>query len=80
MTKTSFLLATASFTGIAISAAAIGQPGRSGGTATYWMSAETTSGLAAMAGMSGGQPPSRGSMIGAMLGGRGPGMSGDNPG
>jgi hypothetical protein len=80
MTKTSFLLAAASLAGIALSAAAIGQPGQNGGTATYWMSAETTSGLAAMAGMSGGRPPSRGSMIGAMLGGSGPGTGGNNPG
>src|SRR5436190_21546613 len=80
MIKTSFLLATALGTGIAISAAATAQPGAGGGTATYWMSAETTSGLAAMAGMRGGRPPSRGAMLGAMLGGRGPVMGGGNPG
>ena len=80
MTKTSFLIATASCSGIAISAAATGQPGQSGGTATYWMSAETTSGLAAMTGMNGGQPASRGAMMGAMLSGRGPGSGGNIPG
>jgi hypothetical protein len=77
MTKTSFLLGSALFGGALLCAAAPGQPGPSGGTATYWMSAETTSGLAAMAG-AGGQPPSRGAMMSAMLGGRGPG--GNNPG
>jgi len=81
MLKTSFLLATASFAGLLLSAAATGQPGQSGGTATYWMSAETASGLAAMMGTSsGGGRPSRGSMLGAMLSGRGPGMGGNNPG
>jgi len=80
MTKTSFLIATALCSAIAMSAAAIGQPGQNGGTATYWMSAETTSGLAAMTGMSGGQPASRGAMMSAMLGGRGPGAGGSNPG
>lgn len=81
MTKTSL------FTGIALAAttiaaaAALAQPARpqAAGTATYWMSAETTSGMAAMMGASGGQPPSRGSMLGAMLSGRGPGGA-NNPG
>jgi hypothetical protein len=78
MTKTRFLLATALIGGVVLSAAAPGQPRPSGGTATYWMSAETTSGLAAMTGAGGGQPPSRGAMMSAMLGSRGPGAG--NPG
>jgi hypothetical protein len=55
---------------LAAGAAALGQA-RGGGTgpAIYWMSADTASGLAGMA--AGGGRPSAGSMIGAMLGGRG---------
>lgn len=53
----------ASVIALAASAAAIGQA--RGGPAVYWMSADTSSGLAAMAG--GGGRPS----IGSMLGGRG---------
>lgn len=75
MVKSSFLAATALIAGTAVSTAASGQQGQSGGTATYWMSAETASGLGAMAGMNGGRP-SRGAMIGAMFGGRGPGAGG----
>lgn len=78
MTKTSFLLSSGLLGGVLLCAAASGQPGSTGGTATYWMSAETTSGLAAMAGAGGGQPASRGAMMSAMLGGRGAG--GNNPG
>jgi hypothetical protein len=54
----------ASVIALAASAAAIGQA-RGSGPAVYWMSADTSSGLAAMAG--GGGRPS----IGSMLGGRG---------
>jgi hypothetical protein len=75
MTKTSFLLAGAISAAITGSAAGNAQPARSGGTATYWMSAETASGLTAMAGMSGGRP-ARGAMLGAMLSGRGPAAGG----
>ena len=79
MIKTSLLAGIASLAGTAFAAAALAQPGQSGGTATYWMSAETTSGMAAMAGMSGGgQPPSRGSIIGGLLGGRAPGRPAAN--
>ena len=81
MMKTS-LLAGAAVLGTSIAAAAAlaqSGSGSAGGTATYWMSAETTSGMAAMMGASGGQAPSRGSMLGAMLSGRGPGGA-NNPG
>lgn len=66
MTKTSFLAGIATFAAVAATAAAVAQPrgAASGGTATYWMSAETTSGLAAMS--QAGQP--RASMLGAMTG------------
>jgi hypothetical protein len=78
MTKTSLS------SGIALLAAAttaLAQPGSTGGTVTYWMSAETASGMAAMMGMSGGRPPSRGSIIGGLLTGRGPGgPAANNPG
>jgi hypothetical protein len=84
MTKTRLLTGIALLTGGAIAAAAFAQSGSGGGTAIYWMSAETTSGMAAMAGMGGagpGQPPSRGSIIGSLLGGRGPAApAANNPG
>src|SRR5687767_14569363 len=48
-------------------AAAIAQTRPAGGTATYWMTAETSSGMAAMAG-GGGNPAA---MAAAMVGGRG---------
>src|SRR6185503_13116889 len=44
MTKTTLLAGIALLAGSA--AAALAQPGGNGGTATYWMSAETTSGMA----------------------------------
>ncbi len=70
--KTSLFTGIAALATLAAAAAAIAQPGRSG-TATYWMSAETTSGFAASA--AGGQP-SRGSIIGALMSGRaGPGAN-----
>jgi hypothetical protein len=50
---------------LAVGAAAFAQA--RGGPAVYWMSADTVSGFAAMAG--GGGRPSAGSMMGAMLGG-----------
>jgi hypothetical protein len=60
----------ASLIALAAGATAIGQA-RGGGTgpAVYWMSADTSSGFAAMAG--GGGRPSAGSVMGSMLGGRG---------
>jgi hypothetical protein len=82
MTKSRLLTGIAFIAGTVATATALAQPGRGGGgggTATYWMSAETTSGMAAMAGAGAGQPPSRGSMLGAMLSGRGPGGA-NNPG
>src|SRR5436190_3040689 len=80
MTKSRLLTGIAFIAGTVATATALAQPGRGGGgTATYWMSAETTSGMAAMAGAGAGQPPSRGSMLGAMLAGRGPGGA-NNPG
>lgn len=82
MTKTSLLSGIALFAGLAFAAAAPAQPGGNGGTATYWMSAETTSGMAALTGASGAnQAPSRGSIIGGLLSGRGPARpSAANPG
>lgn len=72
MTKTSLLtgiatLAVAAAATVAVTAAA--QPRPAGGTVTYWMSAETTSGLMA----SGANPAAqgRGGMLGAMIGGGG---------
>jgi hypothetical protein len=79
MTKSRLLTGIAFVSGAVAAAAALAQPGRAGGggSATYWISAETTSGMAAMAGA--GQQPSRGSMLGAMLSGRGP-AGANNPG
>ena len=50
MTKTSLLTSIAALATVAAAAAATAQPrpAGAGGTVTYWMSAETTSGLAAM--------------------------------
>lgn len=63
MTKTS-LLATAALLAAAATATALAQPRPGDGTITYWMSAETTSGL--MAG--GANPAARPSILGAMAG------------
>ncbi|MFL6862970.1 MAG: hypothetical protein ACJ8DZ_08215 [Allosphingosinicella sp.] len=57
---------------LALGAAAWAQSG-GGGTATYWMSADTLSGMGGM--MGGGGRPSMGSVMGAMMG-RGGGISG----
>ncbi|HYI38844.1 MAG TPA: hypothetical protein VE053_00830 [Allosphingosinicella sp.] len=59
--------AGASLLALAAGAAAIGQA-RGTGPAVYWMSADTASGLAALAG---GGRPSAGSVMGSMLSGRG---------
>lgn len=67
MTGKKIIWAGASVIALAAGAAAIGQA-RGGGPAVYWMSADTASGLAAMAG---GGRPSAGSVMGSMLGGRG---------
>jgi hypothetical protein len=80
MTKTSFLLAGAgalALGGIALAQGAkpagraTAPSGGTGGTATYWMSADTMSGMGAM--MGNGGKPSMGSVMGAMMG-RGGGM------
>lgn len=64
--NSSLLTGSALLAVLGAAAAAVAQPRPAGGgTTTYWMSAETTSGLAA----GGANPASRGSMIGAMLGG-----------
>ncbi|HYI63897.1 MAG TPA: hypothetical protein VEW71_03320 [Allosphingosinicella sp.] len=62
--KTSFLTGIALLVAGGAAVTAIAQPRPGGGTVTYWMSAETTSGLAA----SGANPASRGSMLGALAG------------
>ena len=71
MTKTKFLTATAACAALAATAAATAQThgAAKSGPATYWMSAETTSGLAAM--NAGGQQAGRPSLLGAISGGRG---------
>ena len=69
MKGTKIIWAGASVIALAAGAAAIGQARGGAGTAVYWMSADTSSGLAAMA--AGGGRPS----IGSMLGGRGRGSS-----
>ena len=66
MTGKMMIRAGASLIALATGATAIGQA-RGGGPAVYWMSADTSTGLAAMAG--GGRRPSAGSVMGAMLGG-----------
>ena len=67
----SALLATAAFfvAGATAAGAYVQSASGPGGTAEYWMSAETTSGMAAMSGMQGGRPN-----IGAILSGRGAGQ------
>lgn len=81
MTKTSFLSGIAAFATLAASTSgAVAQQRRaapaaaSAGTATYWMSAETTSGLAAQTGMTAGTPAGGRSLLGA-IGGRGRGAA-----
>jgi hypothetical protein len=81
MTKTSFLSGIAAFATLAAATAdAVAQPGRaapaasSAGTAQYWMSAETTSGLAAQTGMTSGAPTAGRALLGA-FGGRGRGAA-----
>lgn len=68
MTKSSLLTGLAMFAVTGGAASLLAQPRPAGGgTTTYWMSAETTSGLAA----GGANPASRGSMLGAMIRGGG---------
>lgn len=69
------LAATLSSGGAAYAQARRAAPAASGGTAQYWMSAETTSGLAAQAGA--GAQSGRAAMLSAMAGG---GMSRNGPG
>jgi hypothetical protein len=80
MTKTSFLSSIAAFATLAASISpAVAQQRRaapaasSAGTAQYWMSAETTSGLAAQTGMTAGGAPSAGRALLGAFGGRGRG-------
>jgi hypothetical protein len=69
MTKSSLFSGIASFAiaGAAASVTAQPRPAGGGGTVTYWMSAETTSGMAAAYGA--GAPGSRPSILGALTGG-----------
>ncbi|MEA3000039.1 MAG: hypothetical protein QOK17_1872 [Sphingomonadales bacterium] len=70
MAKTAFFLASAG--ALALGGLALAQPGSGGGgTAVYWMTADTLSGMGGM--MGGGGRPSAGSVLGAMMG-RGGGM------
>lgn len=69
MKSTKFIWAGASLMVLAAGATALAQA--RGGPAVYWMSADTASGLAGMAGGMGQGRPSAGSVMGAMLGGRG---------
>jgi hypothetical protein len=62
------ILAGAALAALTAGAAAFGQARGGGGTTVYWMSADTASGLAGMAGMAQGRP-SVGSVAGAMFGG-----------
>jgi hypothetical protein len=66
-TTRTLLLAACSAAGALGFGAAYGQQ-KAGSTATYWMSAETTSGMGAMGAGGGG-------MAAAMMGGRGPGYA-----
>src|SRR3954464_1144885 len=67
MMRSAFFLAGAG--ALALGGLALAQPGSGGGgTAVYWMTADTMSG---MGGMFGGGRPSAGSMLGAMMGGGG---------
>jgi len=59
----------ASLVALAGAAAAFAQTRAAAGPAVYWMSADTASGLAGMAGGMGQARPSAGAMIGAMFGG-----------
>ena len=70
MKSTKFIWAGASLIVLAAGAAALAQA-RGAGPAVYWMSADTASGLAGMAAGMGQGRPSAGSVMGAMLGGRG---------
>src|SRR5689334_23198556 len=60
---------------LALAGGAYAQGGAGGGTAVYWMTADTMSGMAGMMGGANGGRPSAGSMLGAMFG-RGGGMGG----
>jgi hypothetical protein len=71
MTATKVILAGTSLIVLAAGATALAQARGGAGPAVYWMSADTASGLAGMAGGMGQGRPSAGSVMGAMLGGRG---------
>ena len=71
--RSSTMMAGAALTAMAAAAAtAIAQPAGTGGTAQYWMSAETASGFAAQAQAAQG---GRSGMLGALMSGRGQGPS-----
>lgn len=70
MKSTKFIWAGASLIVFAAGATALAQA-RGSGPAVYWMSADTSSGLAGMAAGMGQGRPSAGSVMGALLGGRG---------
>lgn len=59
---------------LALAGGALAQGGAGSGTAVYWMTADTTSGMAGM--MGGGGRPSGRAMMGAMFGGGGMNMNG----
>ncbi|MEA3002625.1 MAG: hypothetical protein QOH81_1413 [Sphingomonadales bacterium] len=75
MKKAVLILAggSAGVVALALAGGALAQGGAGGGTAVYWMTADTMSGMAGM--MGGGGRPSGGAMLGAMFG-RGGGMGG----
>ncbi|HEX8306827.1 MAG TPA: hypothetical protein VF645_00230 [Allosphingosinicella sp.] len=66
--------AGAAIVALATAGSALSQARAGSGTTVYWMSADTSSGFAAMAG-GGGRRTSAGSVMGSMLGGRGGGSS-----
>ena len=78
MKKLVMVLAGASAGALVLAGGAVAQGGAGGGTAVYWMTADTMSGMAGMMGgaMGAGGRPSAGSVMGAMFG-RGGGMSGN---
>src|SRR3954468_18596769 len=72
MARKDVIFAGAGLVALAAGATALAQARGGGpGPAVYWMSADTASGLAGMAGGMGQGRPSAGTVMGAMLGGRG---------
>ena len=70
MNKAVVILAGVGIGALAIGGVAVAQGGGSGGTAVYWMTADTMSGMGGMMGgaMGGGGKPSGRAMLGAMMG------------